>query len=91
MATHLQNKISVDVAANKGSANSLSFAGLICIQDQQSKLPPIIKEDDPEFEFSHTRPHLTDLMISWSPMAGMNLRPEAHHWQLVAAAGDHVA
>lgn len=68
MATHLQNKISVDVAADEGSADSLSFAGLICIQDQQSKLPPIIKEDDPEFEFSHTRPHLTASdSIKYSP------------------------
>jgi hypothetical protein len=68
MATHLQNNISVDVAAGKGSDDSLSFAGLICIQDQQSKLPPIIKEDDPEFEFSHTRPHLTASdSIKYSP------------------------
>lgn len=73
MATHLQNKISVDVAADKGSADSLSFAGLICIQDQQSKSTPIIstnqiKEDDPEFEFSHTRPHLTATdPIKYSP------------------------
>lgn len=73
MATHLQNKISVDVAADEGSADSLSFAGLICIQDQQSKSTPIIstnqiKEDDPEFEFSHTRPHLTATdPIKYSP------------------------
>lgn len=73
MATHLQNKISVDVAADKGSAESLSFAGLICIQDQQSKSPPIIstnhiKKDDQEFEFSHTRPHLTATdPIKYSP------------------------
>ncbi|WRX26385.1 hypothetical protein QQP08_018872 [Theobroma cacao] len=62
MGTHMQNKISMDVAADSSSLNSLSFSGLVCIQDQQSKSPPNRayqnNKDDQEFEFvSGTSPH----------------------------------
>ena len=62
MATKLRNKISKDAAAENSSAESLSFAGLVCIQDQQSQSPNIsakkINKQDPEFEFGRTRPDL---------------------------------
>ncbi|KAM1792985.1 hypothetical protein ACFX12_036782 [Malus domestica] len=66
MAARLQNKITVDAAADSNSLDSLSFAGLICVQDQQSKcLPPTnkanqIHKQDTEFEFSHTESIVTD-------------------------------
>ncbi|KAB2007439.1 hypothetical protein ES319_D10G030400v1 [Gossypium barbadense] len=61
MGTHKQNRISMDVAADNTSLDSLSFAGLVCIQDQQSKPPPHTayhsNKDDQEFEFiSGTNP-----------------------------------
>ncbi|KAG2687654.1 hypothetical protein I3843_09G062500 [Carya illinoinensis] len=63
MATHLQNKISVDVAADNGSSDSLSFAGFVSIQDQQSKSPPDISakqiKKTQKFEFCHTGPGVT--------------------------------
>ncbi|GMP72401.1 hypothetical protein CsSME_00030455 [Camellia sinensis var. sinensis] len=60
MATNMEKKICLDVAADICSADSLSFAGLICTQDQHSKpqtghvlpLPPA--KHDPEFAFSHS-------------------------------------
>lgn len=62
METKLRNKISKDAAADNSSAESLSFAGLVCIQDQQSQSPNIsanqINKQDPEFEFGRTRPDL---------------------------------
>lgn len=62
METKLRNKISKDAAADNSSAESLSFAGLVCIQDQQSQSPNIsanrIHKQDPEFEFGRTRPDL---------------------------------
>lgn len=84
MATHLQNKISVDVAADNGSSDSLSFAGFVSIQDQQSKSPPDISakqiKKTQKFEFCHTGPGVTatdsikyskaDLLI---PMVTTNL------------------
>ncbi|XVF27609.1 hypothetical protein REPUB_Repub14bG0122900 [Reevesia pubescens] len=55
METNIQNKISVDVAADSSSLDSLSFTGLVCIQDQQSKSPKDRgyqnNKDDQEFEF----------------------------------------
>ncbi|XVE51373.1 hypothetical protein DITRI_Ditri02bG0035000 [Diplodiscus trichospermus] len=55
MGNHTQNKISMDVAADSSSLDSLSFAGLLCIQDQQSKSPNRTgyqdNTDDQEFEF----------------------------------------
>ena len=60
MASRLQNKISVDVAADKSSADSFSFAGLVCVQDQQAKSldslqcnkPNHIQKQSSDFEFS---------------------------------------
>lgn len=51
----------MDAAADTTSLDSLSFAGLVCIQDQQSKPPPNraypSTKDDREFEFvSSTNP-----------------------------------
>lgn len=67
MGTHMQNKISMDVAADSSSpdSDSLSFAGLVCIQDQQSKSSTervyLNNKDDQEFEFvsgtPSTSPH----------------------------------
>lgn len=60
MENRLQNKISVDVAADSESLDSLSFAGLVCIQDQQRNSLPTnntakqIHKQDPEFEFSQS-------------------------------------
>lgn len=59
MASRLQNKISVDVAADRSSADSFSFAGLLCVQDQQSKSLQCNKANQihkrgTEFEFSTT-------------------------------------
>ncbi len=86
MATQRQNKISVDVAADYNSADSLSFAGLVCIQDQQSNSPTIntnqISKQDTEFEFGRTRPDLaaTD-QIKYFPadlsISDDRIRPEA--------------
>ncbi|OMO65197.1 hypothetical protein COLO4_31435 [Corchorus olitorius] len=51
----MQNRISIDLASDSSSLDSLSFAGLVCIQDQQSKSPTDIvyqnNKDDQEFEF----------------------------------------
>lgn len=52
-----QNKISIDVAADKSSTDSFSFAGLVCIQDQQAKSLQCnkanrIHKQSTEFEFS---------------------------------------
>ncbi|KAK7837904.1 hypothetical protein CFP56_020598 [Quercus suber] len=62
METKLRNKISKDAAADNSWAESLSFAGLVCIQDQQSQSLNIsanrINKQDPEFEFGRTRPDL---------------------------------
>ena len=58
MASRL-NKISIDVEADKGSTDSFSFAGLVCIQDQQAKslqcnrTNQILKQGT-DFEFSTT-------------------------------------
>ncbi|KAK3431382.1 hypothetical protein EUGRSUZ_E03256 [Eucalyptus grandis] len=59
MGTHLQNKISVNVAADNSSLDSLSFAGLVCIQDQQMKLPPNNAKHDREFKFNPPTPDKT--------------------------------
>lgn len=66
MASRLQSKRSFDVAPDNNSSESLSFAGLVCIQDQKLKSPPTnnhrICEQDGEFAFSQTRqgPTVTD-------------------------------
>ncbi|KAM3700356.1 hypothetical protein ACB098_05G090100 [Castanea mollissima] len=72
--------------ATKLSAESLSFAGLVCIQDQQSQSPNIsanqINKQDPEFEFGRSRPDLnaTD-PIKYFPadllMSDDKIQPEA--------------
>lgn len=68
MGTRLQNKISVDVAADNSSLDSLSFAGLACIQDQQTKLPPNNAKHDREFKFSPPTPDKTALdQLSHTP------------------------
>ncbi|KAF8039863.1 hypothetical protein BT93_B2160 [Corymbia citriodora subsp. variegata] len=68
MGTRLQNKISVDVAADNSSLDSLSFAGLVCIQDQQTKLPPNNAKHDREFKFSPPTPDkATPDQLSHSP------------------------
>ncbi|KAF3451447.1 hypothetical protein FNV43_RR07542 [Rhamnella rubrinervis] len=65
--------MSVDVAADSASLDSLSFAGLVCIQDQQRKSPPTnntakqIHKQDPEFEFSRSRPQSTTSSPTKSP------------------------
>ncbi|XVF87448.1 hypothetical protein PTKIN_Ptkin18bG0120800 [Pterospermum kingtungense] len=55
MGNHMQNKISMDIAADSSSLDSLSFSGLVCIQDQQSSKSPTKRpyhhNDDQEFEF----------------------------------------
>lgn len=56
---NLQNKISVNVAADNSSLDSLSFAGLVCIQDQQMKLPPNNAKHDREFKFNPPTPDKT--------------------------------
>lgn len=61
MAARLQNKISMDTAADSCSLNSFSFSGLLCVQDQQSKSLPTnranqIHKQGTEFEFGHTTP-----------------------------------
>lgn len=86
MATKLRNKISKDAAPDNSSAESLSFAGLVCIQDQQSQSPNInanwINKQDPEFEYGRTRPDLnaTD-PIKYFPadllMSDDKIQPEA--------------
>ncbi|KDP20995.1 hypothetical protein JCGZ_21466 [Jatropha curcas] len=64
MATHLQDKISLDVATDICSSfESLSFADLLSVQDLQSWSPPRdniikIKKQNQEFEFSHITPKL---------------------------------
>lgn len=61
MATYLQNKISSDIAADNCSLDSLSFAGYLSIQDQQSTLSPPNRDNgsnkDKQFEFSTATPH----------------------------------
>uniref|UniRef100_A0A5B7AJ65 Uncharacterized protein n=1 Tax=Davidia involucrata TaxID=16924 RepID=A0A5B7AJ65_DAVIN len=61
----MPRKMSLDVAADISSGDSLSFAGFVCINDQhlksqsgQAVLPPTknapgIQKQDPEFEFGH--------------------------------------
>ncbi|KAK9267118.1 hypothetical protein L1049_010609 [Liquidambar formosana] len=71
MATHQAKKVSLDVAADNSSDDSFSFAGLLCIQDQNSKfhsglvnpLPTLtdasqIQKQDTEFAFGHATPGL---------------------------------
>lgn len=63
MGVPLQKKVSLDVAATNNSGDSFSFTGLICIQEQHSKLQSIkeipvsknanpMQQEDTEFEFS---------------------------------------
>uniref|UniRef100_A0A803QGL2 Uncharacterized protein n=1 Tax=Cannabis sativa TaxID=3483 RepID=A0A803QGL2_CANSA len=56
MANHPQNKSSFDVAADASSLDSLSFAGLVCTQQQKLMSPSThshqVHKQDPEFEFS---------------------------------------
>ncbi|KAA8515227.1 hypothetical protein F0562_018543 [Nyssa sinensis] len=72
MATTMPKKMCLDVAADMGSADSLSFAGLVCVQDQHLKsqprhvlpLPPgknatRIQIQDPEFELGQSTPGST--------------------------------
>uniref|UniRef100_A0A5B7AJM2 Uncharacterized protein n=1 Tax=Davidia involucrata TaxID=16924 RepID=A0A5B7AJM2_DAVIN len=72
MATTTPRKMSLDVAADIGSADSLSFAGLVCVHDQHLKsrsghalsLAPDnnatrIQKQDPEFEFGQSTPGST--------------------------------
>ncbi|GKV47715.1 hypothetical protein SLEP1_g54584 [Rubroshorea leprosula] len=52
----MQNKVSMDIAVNRSSLDSLSFADFVCMQDQLAKSPPAtglykISEEDLEFEF----------------------------------------
>ncbi|OWM91208.1 hypothetical protein CDL15_Pgr000152 [Punica granatum] len=54
MGNHAQNKISVDIAADSSSLDSLSFAGLACIQDQQRKPSLKNSKQDQDFEFVST-------------------------------------
>lgn len=69
MAALVEKKIALDVAADRCSAESLSFSGLICIHDQHSKfqsglqnpLPTIsdasqIQKQDTDFEFGRATP-----------------------------------
>ncbi|THG12170.1 hypothetical protein TEA_011907 [Camellia sinensis var. sinensis] len=70
MATIIHRKISSDVAADTSLADTLSFAGFICIQDQSLNpendhvlpLPPT--KHDPEFEIGHSKGSLADLLFS---------------------------
>ncbi|KZV53229.1 hypothetical protein F511_21486 [Dorcoceras hygrometricum] len=53
----MPTKMSPDSTAEVASSESLSFAGLVCIQDQLSnpvKQSYKVKEQEPEFEFSST-------------------------------------
>ncbi|CAL1372810.1 unnamed protein product [Linum trigynum] len=62
MAPLWRNKVALDAAADMESGESLSFAGLLSIQDQQpgnqdcqmTKKKKKKKQDDEEFEFSCT-------------------------------------
>lgn len=61
MATYLQNQFSVDIAADSSSCDSLSFAGLLSIQDLRSMSSQTdaviqIKRQEQEFEFDHITP-----------------------------------
>lgn len=49
-----QNKITIDVAADSSSLESLSFAGLASIQDQPKKLRLNNTKQDQDFEFDST-------------------------------------
>ncbi|KAF2303303.1 hypothetical protein GH714_016490 [Hevea brasiliensis] len=58
MATHLQNEISMDVAADSNSCESLSFSGFLSVQDLGLKSPQTdgiiqIRKQNQGFEFSH--------------------------------------
>lgn len=91
MENRLQNKISVDVAADTTSLDSLSFAGLVCIQDQQKQSPPNntakqIHEQDPEFEFSQSITHSTTTSPTTDPPPDLfiskgQLLPQPHLFQ----------
>ncbi|GMN50760.1 hypothetical protein TIFTF001_019919 [Ficus carica] len=64
MASLPQSKRSFDSAeADYSSPESISFAGLLCIQDQKLNSPPThnhrIREQDQDFAFSQTRQDLT--------------------------------
>ncbi|KAF5742297.1 hypothetical protein HS088_TW09G00341 [Tripterygium wilfordii] len=56
MALSQQSKICVDVAADNTSCDSLSFTGLVCVQDQKPRNhPKHVKQSDSQdqsFEFS---------------------------------------
>lgn len=64
-----QNKITVDLAADNSSLDSLSFAGLASIQDQPKRLPVKTTKQDQDFEFDSTvrdpiRSSPADILIS---------------------------
>lgn len=63
----MSRNMSLDVLADNASTDSLSFAGLVCIQDQQrqvlplppSKSPTRIQKPNQDFEFGSTPPRST--------------------------------
>ncbi|GFS46345.1 hypothetical protein Acr_00g0101620 [Actinidia rufa] len=66
MATNRQKKPSSDAAADISSADSLSFQGLVCVQDQNPKRPQIgcvlplpPPKYNPDFVFGHSTPDST--------------------------------
>ncbi|CAN1807197.1 hypothetical protein LINPERHAP1_LOCUS24946 [Linum perenne] len=57
MAPPGKNKVALDVAADRETGESLSFAGFITVQDQEQKsYPKQMNKLDEEFEFSCTVP-----------------------------------
>lgn len=93
MATYLQNKISSDVAADNCSLDSLSFAGYLSIQDQQSTLSPLNrdrgsdKDKDRQLEVSTAAPHTIAHNLNKKPptvtkISRSQLLPQAFLYQL---------
>ncbi|KAK7362816.1 hypothetical protein VNO77_04939 [Canavalia gladiata] len=52
MGTHQGNKLASHTAKDSISGDSLSFAGLVSIEDQKPEVPDPNQDEDPDFEFS---------------------------------------
>lgn len=94
MDTRQGNKLISQVRADSMSMDSLSFSGLVSIQDQQSKLPSPPKhyqyqvtKHDSEFEFKNTKANLNSAVnaIKFTPadqlISNGHLQPQALAFQ----------
>ncbi|KAJ4837556.1 hypothetical protein Tsubulata_046932 [Turnera subulata] len=78
MATYLQNKSSFDVSVDSTSSDSLSFAGLLSIQDLQSNIPPSnttnqTKKQGPDLELNGTKQTSAAQSMNKNPTADMSI------------------